>query len=319
MIPEESKTKSMLLGRAQVAIRFSYRCNYACSYCTVRDKWNAKKSIIEHHTPELIGFLNQLDPAFILASGGEPLLWKDLPYIIDETPKHLWGLCSNLSFAPDWLRHPRIKLLFATYHPEASDPDEWGSRLQSLIQDGARVSVKLIVHYPNEYDKVPLWEKWNGMSIPTHFCPVEAWPGHRRFSLSFLNDLLKKYRTSCVLNSTFHRGSREGTDWYRTPCIAGTKYFFVIKDDGIITRCAQCRDARGTIFKPTLAPSPLPCTTKACFCVQPFWAGVTPVNDNPVWEKYIETGVWEIPTEDELVRFVEAMGWELNVRGIPGT
>ena len=312
----------MLLERNQYFIHFGYRCNYRCSYCTGREKrkQNPGDSWIEQHTPEVIRFFNGIEPGLITVTGGEPLLWKDFPQILDETPNQRWVIITNLSSTPAWLRHPNVKMVIVTYHAEFADPKKLGVRLNEIRQDGVRVLVKLIVSHPNEYQHTPLWEKWNAMGVPSHLVPLEFCKGGP-FASSFLDDLLTKYRTSALLNGYFFRKGRRGTSWFGTPCAAGTKRLFGIMSNGYLHRCGHGGGPIGgkpvgSISNPKFDPKSKTCKAPDCFCMNHFWADLTPVNDNETWRKYIEDNVWVVPTEEEVRQFLEGMGWNYDSRRI---
>jgi hypothetical protein len=298
-----------LLGRNQYCIWFSDRCNYTCTYCTNHASPEAPKSAVEANTKALIDVFGRVQPGVVMLSGGEPLLWKDFPLILEALPQHQWICLTNLSFLPRWVDHPNIKLFIPAYHEEFASEERFTANLQELHARGRRIHVKLIVKPGREWEQIPLWEKWNGMGVLTSLVPLE-WKA--RFNPSFLTDVVEKYRTCSLYNSRFFRLDSPPN----IPCVAGTEESFQINADGRIVRCSSIfdqtgDDGAGSVWNPVFDSKPRRCTAPgSCLCEWHHWGAMARTNDNPTWTRFIETGEWNRPTVEELFQFVMDMGWD---------
>lgn len=297
------------LQRNQYGLWFSDRCNYKCSYCCNNASPKAPKSEIESNPEALIYLFNQVEPGVILVSGGEPTLWKDFPDILNSLPQHYWVVLTNLTTIPEWLNHPNIKLLLPAYHEEFANEERFTAYLTQLKEMGKRAHVKLIVKPGQEYNQVPLWEKWNGLGIPTSFTPLEY---TFRFKREFLKDVVDNFRTSSLYNSRFFRRQSPANRY----CVAGTGKSFQVNSDGSLVRCSSihefCGDERaGSIWQPEFNREAKYCTAEDCFCEWHHWGQTALANDNSVWTDYIETGIWKNPSAEELCQFVLDMDWDL--------
>lgn len=316
-ISSELQTKALtgnLLGRNQYCIRFSDRCNYKCSYCCNYSFPTAPKSEIETNLPLLINVFNQVDPGVILLSGGEPILWRDFPHVLDALPQHYWVILTNLTAVPQWIEHPNIKLLLPAYHEEFAKADRFTNHLAKLKAMGKPTHVKLIVKPEQEYHQIPLWEKWNEMGIPTSLTPLEY---EYRFKREFLTDLVYKFRTSSLYNSRFFQRPTPSNRY----CPAGTKQFFQINPEGTIVRCAAVYDPCGdnksaSIHNPSFNQNAEYCNHSECYSEWHHWGQTAPANDNQTWSHFIETGEWIPPTVEELCQFVMDMGWDVAGKNV---
>lgn len=298
-----SKEVTKFLGRNQYAIWFSNRCNYKCSYCCNGGDPKSPPSVVEGNTDAIIKLFDMVQPGVILLSGGEPALWKDFPSILEALPQHYWVLLTNLSFIPNWIAHPNIKLIIPAYHDEFADEFRFVKHAEDLREIGKRVHVKILVKQEQEYKHVHLWERFNQMAIPASLTPL--W-GHK-YTKSFLRNVVRTYRTSCLYNARFFRRGRAADDFY---CVAGTRKAFQVNPDGTLVRCSSIHDKLGSVFSPGFDDGKF--CTGACLCEWHFWGGMTLVNDNDTWNHYLETGNWKVPSREELHQFVVGMRWNLS-------
>jgi hypothetical protein len=303
----ERRVPGNFLHRNQYGLWFSDRCNYKCSYCCNNASPKAPKSEIELNPDALIQLFNQVEPGLIQVSGGEPTLWQDFADILAALPQHYWVILTNLTTIPDWIAHPNIKLLLPAYHEEFANADRFTAHLRQLKEMGKPTHVKLIVKPEQEYHQIPLWEKWNGLGIPTSLAPLEFsyW-----FKRQFLQDLVTQFRTSSLHNSRFFRRHAPANRF----CIAGTSNFFQVNANGSIGRCSAISslDAEKpftSIQNALFNESATYCESPDCYCEWHHWGQVAPANDNSTWSDYVETGVWKIPTVEELCEFVLDMDW----------
>jgi len=259
---------------------------------------------VESSTKELVSLFRSVEPGVIMVSGGEPLLWKAMPDLLEELSQHYWVILTNLSRPSSWLNHERVKLVIAAYHHEFTGP-LYVTWLKELNERTPGKAVAKILIFPGEeYRDIDLHRKLNNLGVPAHFAPVE-WP--RGFDPAFLKELSEgKYLTSAMYNSRFYsRGVEEPR-----LCQAGTANMFQINPGGGIGRCSQSSAVPGARLKePSFYDEPRPCT-KSCYCEWHHWAGMTLANDNEVWNHYADTGEWTYPTPDDLREFVRKMKWK---------
>jgi len=295
------------LDRNHYCINYSQRCNYGCSYCINNASVDAPYSVVEKNPSAIVKVFNTVDPGVIMVSGGEPLLWADMPHLIDALPQHYWVILTNLSMLPDWLRHKNVRLVVCAYHKEFTVPAHFFKRLRGL----PRAIVKIIVEPGMEHEHIPFWSKCWVNGVPAHLVPIE-WP--RGFSDKFIACLTSgKYLTSSMYNSRFFSGPVERPRL----CIAGTRDMFQIGPGGKMGRCSQSGGIQGSVFDPVFNDVVTQCSD-SCYCEWHHWSEMTLANDNDVWNHYIETGVWKIPTISGFRNFVEKMGWK-GVNGGKGT
>jgi len=302
-----------LLNKNQYAIWFSDRCNYHCSYCCNHIPHQAPKSVLETSGSAFIEFFDQVEPGCITVSGGEPVLWKDFPIILEALPQHSWIILTNLSRLPHWISHPNIVLIIPAYHEEFAKEERFTIHLSQLKAMDKRVHVKLIVKPKEEYNQIRLWEKWNNMLVPTSLTPLEY---SYTFPKKFLKDVIFKYRTCSLYNSRFFRVNKPINRF----CLAGTKTAFQVNKDGNIARCSTVQDYEEgkNIFSPHYYFNEQYkwCSADNCYCEWHHWGQMARANDNHIWTKYIETGSWEIPSISELYQFILDMEWDVAGRNL---
>lgn len=297
------------LSRNQYCIWFSDRCNYKCSYCCNNASPKAPKSEVESNPDALINLFNQVDPGVIMVSGGEPTLWQDFPILLDALPQHDWVILTNLTTIPSWFQHPNIKIFIPAYHEEFANSERFTAHLSQLQSMGKRAHAKIIVKPGQEYNQVSLWEKWNGMGTPASFVPLEY---AFKFQRDFLKDIIYQFRTSALYNSRFFR---RDTPINRL-CSAGTKQAFQVNSNGKLVRCSAVFDACGndqqsSIWTPLFNSERQYCSSETCFCEWHHWSQLANANDNTTWTRYVETGVWQAPSVEELCQFIIDMQWDL--------
>lgn len=293
------------LDKNQYAILFSERCNFSCAYCCTKASKNAPLSTVESNPDRIINLFNQVDPGVIMLSGGEPTLWRELPFIVSALPQHDWVLLCNLSNIPKWIEHNNIRLVIAAFHEQFADPDRFKDNLLQLKQMGKRPVAKLIVKPGEEYSQIPLWEEWNSSGIPTHLTPLEY---DYTFSPSFLDDLKDRYLTSALYNARFFRTGSEESKL----CTAGTNEMFQLNPDGRIVRCSANQSCVANFLDEPVVftPEPSACNMVGlCYCEWHHWSGNAPANDNDVWTDYVRSGHWRLPDKTEFINFINEMGW----------
>jgi len=288
-----------LLNTNHICIYYSQRCNYNCTYCiNLATPVTDPPSRVEESTEYLERFLKRFEGKTTIAvSGGEPLLWKDLPILVDKFDL-FWILYTNLHKIPEWLSHPRIRLVIAAYHPEHTD-------IHRFIQRASRVDrlVAKVMAFPGKEEEATIFHTaLQEAGIVAHLAPSE-YP--RGWSPEFITQL-HDHPTSLLYNSRFY--SKDA--YYARVCPAGTDRMFQITPTGAIEPCSEWAQPSylGTIFAPRLHKKPVLCG-KSCYCEWHSFNEATLANENGRWQTFIDTGHWHNPTSEELDNYVEAMQW----------
>lgn len=253
--------------------------------------------MVEENPNAIIDLFNSVYPGVIMVSGGEPILWKDMPMLLEALPQHYWVILSNLSSVPTWMHHPNVKLVIAACHYKQAGLGWFIKRCREL----PRVVVKILVDPRDEVEPLRVWTVLNKAKLVAHLAPVE-WP--RPHS----PELLQRIRagellTSCLYNARFFSSGVE----YTRMCLAGTKAMFQVGPSGTIAPCSQAGPiVESTIFEPKWDVREC---DKSCYCEWHHWAGMALAEDNATWDHFVETGEWVRPTPEQLERFLGDMGW----------
>jgi len=285
-----------LFDRNHYCLYLSKRCNYQCSYCINYAGRGSPQSEDERNIDRVIEVFDSVEPGCITVSGGEPTIWKSMPDIIERLPQHYWIFLSNCSYIPDWIHQDSVKLVIAAWHPEqAIDIEAFADRVSRL----KRAVAKVIVFPDKEQEAVGYHETLHDLGIVSHLVSCE-YP--HVFSQDML-DYIVAYPTSLMYNSRFFIN---GATTERL-CDAGTSSMFQINPNGKIMRCSQSTVV-SDIFNPEWYEESMSCKMH-CYCEWHHWAGTAMANDNPTWERFVDTGEWVAPTKDELVLFLERNRW----------
>jgi hypothetical protein len=270
-----------------------------------------QKSVLEENIDTLVSLLNNAPPGIIQIGGGEIGLYDEFYKVIEALPQHRWIIITNLSRVPDWYYHKNIILIGATPHDEFAKPDMFLKNCRSLGDKNKRVSSNLLVKPNEEYKSVALYKLFWDNGVPAHLAPLLY---HYYYSSSFVIDMIKNYRTSCMANAKFFLDEKIKTE---RKCAAGMKNHFFINHNGFIGRCNsnfEQIDGVSTIFNPVFYEEAKLCGEKSKFCYCEHNSGLSLADENKRVQKFIETGLWEIPSIDELYDFVKKMRWDPSGR-----
>jgi hypothetical protein len=285
-----------LLDRNQYCIVYSKRCNYGCSYCVSSAGPALPPSKIEQDPDYVVHLFNQVEPGVITLSGGEPLIWSELPGIIDRLPQHHWVILTNLYRCPHWLLwHPNIKMVVAAYHSEHANKRDFKAFAAGLTTRN-RCVVK-VMYNESTFD---IWKELDEYGIPTHLVPFEGNPPED-------SGFLDRFNSGELLTSNMYNARFFYHQWAHRHhlCVAGTRDMFQL---GINKRLRRCSQTGHTIDPDRFNIDSGPCD-QSCYCEWHHWAGATAANDNDTWNRYIETGEWTRPTPQEFKEFRDRMGW----------
>jgi len=125
-------------NRLLVYLLPTYRCNYRCSYCMVVTKFDFATLYPksgERTAAEWCAALEKLPPATIYLQGGEPLVYAELPELLNALPaKHqVLGMVTNLSLPASVYRKIKRKIhLNASLHREYVQDDEFLEKVREL-------------------------------------------------------------------------------------------------------------------------------------------------------------------------------------------
>lgn len=124
------------------------------------------------------------------------------------------------------------------------------------------------------------------------------------------------FRTSVLYNSRFFRKDKAR----QKICPAGSKDGIQILHDGSIVRCSTNQSKVSHIGNyDNLFDSTTVCSiADSCYCEWHHYNEWTLANDNDVWNRYIEAGIWQAPSLDDLYMFVKKMDWDESGRNIEG-
>ncbi|MDR1901933.1 MAG: hypothetical protein LBQ88_06615 [Treponema sp.] len=265
-------------------------------------------SLLERKMDKLIEFLNTIPPSLINITGGEVGLSPDFINVIESLPQHKWWVTSNGSVIPEWFYHKNVILFELTLHHEFTTPEIFMRQCKKLLDHSKRVITKLLVKQSQELESISVFSKFWNSGIPMHLTPVI--PTHY-YTSAFIIELINKYRTSCIYNADFFRPlnivkkSRN--------CAAGTRQYFYVFHDGTIRRCRsnfEQINGSSTISNPVFYEKPKICDDSLdCYCE--FMPDLSLANENERWNRYMETGNWEMPSKEDLYTFIQKMNWDL--------
>ncbi len=135
----------------KVGHRITHRCNYKCSYCSL---WN--DDVKELDTDQVLNLVDEVADMGCVAyaiSGGEPLIRKDLPLILERIKKRgmVARIVTNGSFVTKRIDEicdnlDLINFSFDTMNPDF--PEDMGNIkvLNDAVIEGIKVAVKKIPH-----------------------------------------------------------------------------------------------------------------------------------------------------------------------------
>src|SRR5215471_1172892 len=125
-------------NRLMIFLLPTYRCNYRCSYCMVVTKHDYTTFFPksgERTAAEWCAALEKLPPAQVYIQGGEPMLYAELPELLNRLPaKHqVVGMVTNLSMPVSVYQRIRRKMhLNASLHREHTEPGEFLEKVKEL-------------------------------------------------------------------------------------------------------------------------------------------------------------------------------------------
>lgn len=225
--------RKVFSDRLHVLFWPTFRCNYACSYCTVCTKFDFAKVFpksSEKRADEWLVALEKLPPAMIYFSGGEPFLYAGLPDLVNNLPKkhQVLGMVSNVSLPASVYR--KIKQPFhlnASFHREHVSAEGFIDRVKEL-QEFLHVHVNIVATPENLPVIASIHQLMDTHRISLH---VDPYVDHEFNYSSEQEALLRKYvqadRKELV----------DFNDFSAKQCSAGRNYINLLPDGQVFT-CA---------------------------------------------------------------------------------
>lgn len=128
-----------------ITFRCTYKCSY-CPYCGLCDYSKIFPKSCEKSGEEWIKSLETLPPTSFYISGGEPFLYKDLPYIINNMPKKhaILGIVTNASVPIEIYNKVNKKIhLNISYHNEFTNEDDFIKKVL-LLKKKFNITVNIV-------------------------------------------------------------------------------------------------------------------------------------------------------------------------------
>jgi organic radical activating enzyme len=225
--------RKLFRNRLHVLFWPTFRCNYACSYCTVCTKFDFAKVFTpqsEKRVEQWLNVLEKLPPAMIYVAGGEPFVYAGLPELVNNLPRRhqLLGIVSNISLPASVYR--KIKRPFhlnASFHREYVSSENFIARVKEL-QQFLDVHVNIVATPENLPVISSIDELMKTYRITLH---IDPYVDHEFRYSTQEQALLRKYtRADRKLLVDFG-------DFSRKQCSAGRNYVNLLPDGQVFT-CA---------------------------------------------------------------------------------
>jgi len=253
-------------------------CNFSCPYCVNRQ---GESDAIQYvfNPDEIAEFFNRTGQQWlILITGGEPFVYPRFAEVCRElTRNHYIQITSNLShpdvvFFSEQVDPGKVFLISASFHATERRSEklrnEFIERCILLKNKGFNVLINYIAH-PDTFKQLDediqhftnlgfgcftlaLRGRVNGLNYPESYTS-EQW------------DIINKY----ALDTDIEKKAAYGNlNFYGRYCQAG-KYYFFMKPDGSVSRCATLQKSCGNLFEGSFTPGPeiRPCIAINCYDV----------------------------------------------------
>jgi hypothetical protein len=277
-------------------------CNFHCPYCIAYQPalYKDKKpfGLWEERFDEVFKFIKKLDKRMILCSGGEPLLWRRWEELIKGTD-HYWYFVTNTSVIPKWLEDreikSKVKLILSAFHRTGMSINKYIHNVRVLQDRGYPIFTKIM--YVKDEMQLKEASVITKCDIPMSFTPVVG--------LGYSKGELEAIKPYCQSEMYYHRFI--DITHKADKCIAGTRDSFQV--DGLaLTRCGHYSSISlnsvpkllrglhngyiGDVSHQGYYKQPKMCHKAVCFCENFNFGGILDDSENPRWQKFIDTGVW---------------------------
>lgn len=225
--------RKVFANRLHIYWNPTFRCNYKCSYCPVVTKF-AYSTVVgksgERAGADWLEAFDRLPPAAIYIAGGEPFVYAELPFVINNLPKKdsLVGIVTNLSQpASVYRKIERSVHLNASFHREHTNQDDFIVKVREL-KDQFDIHVNIVATPENLPLLERMAEEFSGCGIALHVDPyVELGFQYTSDQLQFLRQYLAPDRRPEI--------QLDFSDFSPKHCSAGRNYLHIAPDGSAYT------------------------------------------------------------------------------------
>lgn len=181
----------------------TWKCTFRCSYCWQETEFNIYRRGTERHNilPESWAEkFNKFKPRILYFTGGEPSLYKELPYLISLLNKDIdlmmvsnLGPSFNIKTFTQFVGPSRFKELMFSLHPTQMDIKEFFNKLSTLIDKGYKnLIVEMVLYSENIPFAEIVLKECKQRDVPIRFDPYVP-SGRRAKPLNKEDIKLMKY------------------------------------------------------------------------------------------------------------------------------
>lgn len=249
LIPNKLKSflkpyfRMMFPNKIMALLWITFRCNYKCPYCPYCGMVDYTKDFpkeCEKTGEEWIKAFEKLPPTSFYISGGEPFLYKDLPYIINNLPKKhsIIGIVTNASLPIEIYNkvNKNIHLNISFHRDFVKSEDDFINKVVEL-KKRFHVSVN-IVATPENFNfiknKIKIFDK---NKVPYHIDPLVLNANEHFEYEEEYKKLLKKHISLDRTNNL--KLEKLKTDIKK--CSAGRNYYNITPNGNVFV-CSRAMD-----------------------------------------------------------------------------
>jgi MoaA/NifB/PqqE/SkfB family radical SAM enzyme len=227
--------RSIFPDRLHIVFWTTFRCNYKCSYCSIRtqsDMLLDYPKSAERTVAEWLRAFNKFPPAAIYFSGGEPFLLKGMPDLINGLSlRHdIIGAVTNLS-APSCVYKQVNKPMHlnVSFHREYTDQSTFLAKINEL-KEKFHITVNFVATPDNLTVLSAISKFFTDNGVAFHVDPYCDNDSSFKYTPDQMK-LLKKYLTH---DRNFKRQSFLASDNGKK-CSAGRNYITLMPDGSVYT------------------------------------------------------------------------------------
>lgn len=255
-----------------------WTCNYKCPYCWHKPMWDKMESYNYYPGIEKLSAVwkevrDKYGKAFIVISGGEPLVYPGIAELLGELSSlHAVNLITNLSTDIEELLgklgHDSDIRFGASFHPSHAEPNDFIKKAERIRESGYGITVN-IVAWPPYIKKISKYRKiFKDRSFDLQVGEYAGNYGGADYPAAYSAEERREL---------WGTGAKEQAQNPENPgrpiqCKAGYSYA-VIRPDGQISRCGgsgllQAGTVIGNLFNPglELLAEPNICPVDSCPC-----------------------------------------------------
>lgn len=243
-----------------IDLNIIYACNMKCSYCYARkeEPWNTmmKKNVLNL----CLKRLREIEkPTHINLLGGEPSLYPNLTYLLEELEKienvKLVKIYTNGIKDLRKYKSDKVKLVYTTHAKEAQKKDNLGEILLKVqADDYITIMLEDDEKLLDFYEKVKHFKK-----IEANFIQDNGIPDFREHPLSFLQNICD-YNGRIINQEEYNSIDIKGYMCHMN--------YFSVNYDGEVTNCLQKGNIKDFEFDDDYLPCPYEHCTQTCYMYQ---------------------------------------------------